>query len=598
MNNNFLPKFDISNNLSSDLRNIEIAKQLTTGWYKGKFDYHLRKAGFVSMINGEEYYTNIPMLYLQRDFYNEGTQGWHIAEWLRLIGLQDSDLDEIRTIGNTKDVDGIYHSWKAKLGISSSQFKHNMEIMKELLIDVDEVRIDYENQRYKTSVYTTGALRPYNTKESLYGDSLAWASGKADVNLWTTDGRIITLPDLQTKPNSSGYGKAIRLYKDSIDVTSNYNETIKNAVQSMIMYSGNSFMQRISSNKISETVTTVYVTTYESAEHSEYISVTGTEVFDATIKQSFIDDIDDLNFIRYTAMYDDEGGASESPTIIEGRSELLTIRAGIYNSEIKVTLASDFWMLIGYARSLNTTIFMQPIVNNGDEFLFYNTNNSDIGAYIKVSEFKKLSMDELSYYIGEYFDIRVTQDDGGFFSGFIGFIAGFLGVFFNGIYQIFDWVPITRLQLQILTKVVNKLFGSDLSKREVFDIEAQVIVAVVAILLAPETGGMSLGLTAGEFTAATVALSLSVSLGVAGSKADREKTESENKAEVDKQRKEELAEVRKLENEQKEREKELNSEGDKSEKEEFQSFLNNPLYRFDRERNKMKSDFEKQFKLL
>jgi len=135
LSNNFLPKFEISNDLAKDLRNIEIAKQLTTGWYKGQFDYNIRKAGGVTIIGGEEYYTNIPLLSRQADFFIEGTEGYYSAELYKLIGLQKEDLIEIQTIANTSGVDGIYQSWKAKPGISSAQFKNNLDNLKIALLD-------------------------------------------------------------------------------------------------------------------------------------------------------------------------------------------------------------------------------------------------------------------------------------------------------------------------------------------------------------------------------------------------------------------------------------------------------------------------------
>lgn len=560
INNNFLPKFDISKNLSNDLRNIEIAKQLTAGWYKGNFDKHLRKAGYVSTINGKEYYTNVAgLLYLQADFFTEGTNGWHIAEWLKLIGLQEDDLKEIQSTAGQSGVDGIYHSWKAKAGISSAQFKHNLQRMKELLSGVDEVRVDYENQRYKTSIYNTGALRPYNTKESLYGDSLQWASEQQtyDALKWTSDYRILSLENIMTKPSSLAFGKSIRFYSGGIDVTANYNNTIKNAVQSMIMYSGNEFMQRVSSNKISEVSYDVSTTIYGMTETANYTAVTGTEVFNATIKQAFMDDVDDRHFIRYTALVTSSGTRSsnviysKSPETLDGRDALTNIPATIY-LPMKVVYTNTFWTLVGYIRTLSGTLeTLQPMINEGDEFLFYNSGDRNIGLYIDVEEFRKLSLDEIGYLIGEYFDIRVTVDDGGFFDSFIGFVAGFLGLVFNGVYNLLNVCPITRIALQVFTKAVNEIFSSDLSEKEMFDIIAQVAVFVGSILLAPPTGGTSLGLSTSMFAVASVGVSLSVSLGIAGSNAEIAKKEAEEKASQEKQRKKDLADIKKIEDEQK-----------------------------------------------
>lgn len=594
ISNNFLPVFNITNELSRDLRNIEIAKQLTTGWYKGKFDNFLRKSGHVVIINGEEYYAPVGMLFLQRDFFNEGTAGWNVAEWLRLIGMQDSDLIEIQITANTDSVDGIYHGWKAKEGISSAQFKHNMTNMKELLINVDEVRIDYENQRYKTSVYNTGALRPYISKELVYGNSLPWATGQSvDSSMWTSDGRILTLPDIQTKPIESGFGKAIRFYKAGIDVTSSYNDTIKNAVQSMIMYSGNDFMQRTASTKISEISYNVLSTVYGSTDSANYISVIGTETFDATIKQSFIDDIDDKHFIRYTVLATTLNTShtstimySESPTVLDGRSSLTIIRTGTYNQINKVTLSNNFWTLVGYVKTLNTYIQIQSTVNAGDEFLFYDSGNIDIGAYMKVSEFKKLSIDDIGYYIGEYFDIRVTQDDGGWFSGFIGAIAGFLGIIHNFVFDILYRIPVVRIQMQINTKIVNEIFRSDLSDKELYDIANQIVVSALGIVFSWVSVGLSL------------LMATAVNLAIAGGEAIDKEKEAEQTAEEEKTRKKKLEEDNKKKAEEEEMKKRLRTESELNEQEEFQMFLKNPLYKLEREKNKLESDFRSQFKLL
>lgn len=593
---NFLPKFEISDDLSANLRNIEIAKALSTGWYKGQFDYYLRKLGKVRMINGEEYYLPLGNMKPYRNqFFTKGTTGYYMAEFLRLIGLQDEDLNELRSTAKKSKVTGVHHLWKAKEGITPSQFKKNVRNLDKGLSGIDSIEIDYENQRYKLSDFPLEINRIYNTKESIYGDSLKWGQlqGSYGVDQWTDTNKITNLNGIQEKTVMFAFGKQIRFKRLGVDVTSEYPDELKYAVQSMIMYSGNEFMQRVSYSKKEEIH--YVVNKFSTTESEEYVSVVGTEIFSGTIKQAFIDDEDNKHFIRYTG-YSKQNEISklgniqqifeEKKTVLTDRKAL--IRTVVLDNTVSLYYASNFW---SYSNLVNHTdeifeIELISNVNNGEEFLFYNTKKANGGVYIKVKEFRKLSMEDMGYYIQEYFDIRVAVEDGGFFSGFIGALAGFLGKLFDFAFEIFNAVPVLKLSLQILTLTVNKLFGSDFSEEEIFKIGVQVLITVVGIVFAPLTMGQSL------------VLSTAVSLAIAGSDAEDAKKEAEKKAEQEKKLKEKRAEERKKEQEEEQMRQTINGESQESEREEFMMFLKNPLYKLDREKKQLESDFKSQFKLL
>lgn len=594
----FLPKFELSDDLARSLYGIEKAKALSIGWYKGQFDYHLRKAGYVIMINGEEYYAPVSGLrILQSDFFTEGTSGYHVAQFLKLIGLEDTDLIEIQKIAGSDGVDGVYHSWKAKEGMSNSQFRRNLQNLKQDLLDVDTIEIDYENQRYKKSVYTTEASRVYNAKESLYGDSLQWSQQQDNfIQLkWTDDNRIMNFDNIQTRTVRSGFGNAIRFFKLGVDVTSQYNDKIKFAVQSMIAYSGNEFMQRISSIKKSESDEMVQRWNIYGNEDLElYTKVTGTETFDATIKQAFLDDIENRHFIRYTGIYHPDSGDGsgavawweEKREELDGRSPL-TLGVEGYGMPI-ILYPNTFWQYVGYVNASNSSTYQkQKIVNNGDEFLFLDSGNYDIGAYMKISEFRKLPMEQMSYYIGEYFDIRVTTKSGGFFEGFIGTLSGLLGKVFDLAFDIFMLTPVMRYQLQIFTSIINQTFGSSMTEKEVFSLGIQVAWTIVGFLLAPVTGGISVAI-----------ISAALSLGIAGSDLEEAKKEAEGKSERERYEQKTRAEKKEEEAEKEKRKQRLKMKLADEEREEFQMFLRNPLYREDAEKQRIDSEYNLQFKLI
>lgn len=595
---NFLPKFEVSEDLAKALRNIEIAKALSAGWYKGQFDYYLRKLGYITMINGEEYYKSAygDIRGLQHDFFNKGTKGYYLAEYFRLLGMEDEDLKELQRTSTANKVDGVYHSWKAKEGLSNKQFKRHLLNMRNELINVDAIEVDYENQRYKTSAYPLEASRIYNSKDSLYGDTLQYGEiqGGYGDDGWSTDNRIFNLDTIQTKTVLYGFGKAIRFYKLGVDVTNNYSDELKYAVQSMLMYSGNEFMQRTSSVKIGELTYNVQkYSINNNGETDHYTSVIGKETFDATIKQTFLDDENDRHFLRYTSYCISEGGKGGRhycgirEDMLDGRSPLESTSIQ-FGTKIVVYYTNAFWKYTRYIHSSNSSVLLlQPIVNAGDEFLFYSTGDRNLGAYIKASEFKKLSMDDIGYYIGEYFDIRVTVDKGGWFSGFVGFIAGMLGRLFDFAFDIINTIPVLKIQLQILTVIVNKTFGSNLTEKEVFGLGLQAVLIVLGLLFTPVTGGISLAIA-----------QTALALGIAGSEAEADKKEAEEQSEKEKKEKEDRQKEREKEQEQERLKQTLNGQQQLDEKEEFEMFLKNPLYKIDMEKKQMKSDFKSQFKLI
>jgi len=128
---NFLPFFQPSDDLGSDLKSIKISEALSLGWYKGQIDYHMRKAGAIRNINGVEYYTGMSLGRQTNDFFNEGTTGYHQAEVLRLIGFQDSDLRELQKTWDNDAVDGMYAEWRASQEHDVGTFRVYMDNLRQ-----------------------------------------------------------------------------------------------------------------------------------------------------------------------------------------------------------------------------------------------------------------------------------------------------------------------------------------------------------------------------------------------------------------------------------------------------------------------------------
>lgn len=603
---NFLPKFNISNNLSADMRNIEISKAMSAGWYKGKIHYHLKNANCLAVLDGRYYYTNIGINNDSRDFLIKGTRGYHIAEFLRLLGFDDSDLNQLLQTWRNDSVSGLSVRWRSKNEMSQELFARYLEKLKDDISGIDTIEIEYEFHKYKASIYTTEASRVYNSKESTYGNRLQWGQKQDNYNVdsWGIEKRIFTLDqNVITKSVEALYGNSIKLISDGTDVTSNYSEGLLNTLRSMIAYSGNEFMQITSSSKIGErTYTETKYNLHGGALVTEtYISAIGKETFNATIKSSFILDENNEHYVRYTGICPKkssryasiEDKCQEDRNELQGRSPLMG-GEDLKNKNYQY-YTNAFWQ---YSTHIESIKDISPMVNRGDEFLFRRINDNT--AYIDVEAFKKLNMRDVGFYLGNYFDIYVKQKSsgGGFFGGFIGAIAGLLGTIFDIGFDIVISVPALKQSMQLMTFVINKIFDTDLSEKEVWQIGSQVALVIASVLLAPETGGTSFGLTTGEFAMASMASSIALSLAVVSSKGNdaKAKAEKEQKAKEKEQKNREAE--KKLQSDEEEKKKKIDSEAKQNAEEDFQAFLKNPMYKFDRERTKMKGDLKSQFKLI
>lgn len=571
-NNNFLPVFNISDSLSSDLRQIEIAKKLSEGWYKGQIDYYLRKINGTFWIDGEEYYHSIyGILDSTTRFKVKGTRDYYIAEFCRLLGLEDQDLQQFTDIATGGGSDGIYLTWKYKNEISKESFKHYVGIIDTYMNDVDTIEIEYENQRYRSDIYTTEASRVYNNRASLYGNYIQWGSAIGELNStsWEQKKYLFYVPEVQTKPTNLSFGKNVKFKRAEIDVTSEFTPELIQVIQTMIAYSGEDFMIKLSESKVGETT---YI-----GEDYNYISARGVEVYDANVKNSFLMDTDNIQYKRYTSFK-----GSERTDILEGRDSLTGNEFGIKYFTWKFW---DFTKIPSNGAEAGASWVQERIVGVGDEFLFRSSGDQNVGAFLKVKAFQKLSMKEVSYYFGNYFNVRVTQKkSGGFFSGFVGAIAGLLGKIFDFGFDLISIVPALRLSLQIFTKVVNALFKTDLTPKEVFRIGLQIAWTSIGIVLTPFTFGVSL------------AISTAIALAIAGSDSNEKKKELEEKARQQEEENKKRKEEKDTQAEEDAMKKRIDTEG--SEEEKMNLFLKDPLYQLDRELNEIDISMKKQFNLL
>lgn len=593
-NNNFLPKFTVSDNLSNDLRSIKKAEAISTGWYKGKLDYNLRKAGFVKNINGIEYYTNIVINNNTYNFYNKGTKGYYIAEFLRLLGFENKDLDELHRTWRKDSVKGLSIRWKAKGNLTPERFKRYLEQMRSDLSGVDTIEIDYELQRYKASSFPLESSRVYNSRYSIYGKT-KWGQGQFDfTNVdWTNDSKINSFDSIQTKSIALSIGNTIRFIRGGLDVTSEYETSLRYAVQSMIAYSGTDFMNLVSASKKSEKSYTVVKYSPIGSETTEnYISVVGTEVYNPHILNAFITDVDNVQFFRYTTIGQETnilgiGNSRSSVIAFEENTKDMENRIPLTNgqSNAQYGLMQGFYMTTAfwnYANYSATNTYTQKTVTSGDEFLFKDMGST---AFINVDEFKKLTLDDAGSYIGEYFDIVVDQKSGGFFSGFIGAIAGFMGAIFNFTFKLIQIIPPLRLNLQAMTWVVNKIFNSEFTEKQVYGFILQAGLLAISILFPISIPVM-------------IAASLAVSLAIAGDKANDAKEEAEKEAERKKKEQEDIQKQKEIDAKKEEMKRKQNGGDEQSKDDMFQSFLKDPLFMVKTERQKMIPDMKSQFKLL
>jgi len=603
MADNFLPKFNISKDLSNDMRNIKIANAIVTGMYKGKFHMHMKKAGLISMIDGKEYYMPMQLRGNSGNFFNKDTVGYHMAEVMRLIGIDDTGLKELNASASQDGLDGVLQRWIAKDELSKERFKKYLENMKADLVGIDTIEVDYELQRYRSDIYTTEASRVYNTRESIFGVRLPngqFFNGFTS-NSWSSGGKYVVLPDYMNKSASSIHGNAIRFKSGTVDVTNLISADLKYAVQSMIAYSGIDFMDRLSSTKIGEisySVSRYRLTNDIPIETKTYISAIGTEVYNAHIKNAFILDANDFHWNRYTKLCTEQGSRKQKASCKKGTTIPATSTTVSIDKSTQL-YSTAFWSYTHYtSRALDSPLQKRITVQGGDEFLFRDSGYQVLGAYIDVKAFNKLTLDEIGYYLSNYFDVNFIQSSsgGGFFGGFMNFIGGLFGLILNTAFQIIKTVPFLYITLVIITWFVNQIFGSDLTEREMFDIIAQVVVAVGVALLAAPTGGASIGAWA-TYLGTSVAISTAFALGREHNKAEDKRKENE-KFQAEKRKNQELLqEKKKQEAEQDEKEAKFNNKGQSNEREEFKAFLQDPLYKFKQERKQIDSAMKSQFKL-
>ena len=576
-NTNFLPKFEIGDNLSTDLRSIEKSKALASGWYKGQFEYHMRKANSIQMINGKEYY--MPML-LDGDsykFFIKDTVGYHKAEALRLFGFDDNALNELHKTYRNDGVKYIRQIWKAKHELNATLFRRYVNSLRLKIANVDTIEIEYELERFDATCYPNESDRPYTGKIELYGNKLsenAKSDGYGNQD-WTNYIGTMSFPKKEKKSIGKLLGSNIKFYSGTTDISETLEGSLKLTIQSMIAYSGTEFLNRLSSIKTGERITKISRGLYNSGTGvttKDYISVIGKETYSARILNNFLNDEDETQFNRYKAS---AGGGTSIDEIM------------FYTS-----YASDFWTYSGYkpivsSRTGALIMIDSTTVDKEDTFLFVERNDPEYGALMSVEEFKKLSMKDVQYYVGKYLDFYVREKETRGFMSFVGGLMRFLGTIFDVAFNIFYSLPIFRQMLQLETWIVNKIFNSSLTEKEFFKIELQIEVAVALIL-------------SGAGFLAGLGISLISSLAIAGSDAnDKQKKEEANQERKSIQDKEiqKQKEKQQKEDEMKQKMKNGNDEYTMNQNK-FENFLKNPLYEFDMKIKNMKVNIDKQFKLI
>ncbi len=493
---NFLPMFTPSGNLASDMRKIEIAKSISFAWLKGQFYSNMKKAGSVINISGKEYFGPTYIRGNSYGFFTYNTKGYWIAESLRLLGYDDDSLRKLADASNG-DLDNITWVWRRSKTPNATDFSFYANKLREEIANVDSIKIEYELDRYKNTVYTTEASRIYTPKTS----GMNWAQGcipNPSIYKWTMmEAYPATTPNVIHKEDMYVWGK-IKLFSLGVDVTANYSTVIKNALTAMIAYSGESFMHRTSSAKIGERTYTVYsqADDYGGYQASDtFISAIGEETFDAIIKPEFINDTSEIYWKNYSAYYDAETGAVLNADNRYSREPLTRVSAKLSDKWSTINSYSTFfWEIMGYEYN-DESITQTDKIDSGDEFLFREYDR--MTAVMSVEEFFKLDIKEFTFYFGKYFTFDVNYNNGTFVDMVLAGIGKLFNFVLGTIFDIFYTIPGLRQMLQINAWIVNTAFNTDLTEEEVFKINVQVGIIVASL------GSSTATISAGQASATT-----------------------------------------------------------------------------------------------
>jgi len=612
---NFLPMFTLSGNLASDMRKIEIAKSMSFAWLKGQFYSNMKKAGQVSTISGKEYFMPVVIRRNSYGFFTYGTKGYWIAESLRLLGYDDKSLRDLADASNG-DLDNIIWVWRRSKTPNATDFSFYANKLREEIVNVDSIKIEYELDRYKSTVYTTEASRPYIPKTS----GMKWAQGcvpNPSIYKWTVrEAYPSTTPNIIHKEDIYVWGK-IKLFSLGVDVTANYSTVIKNALTAMIAYSGESFMHRTSSIKTGERTYTVYSKQgYEGGYQSSetFISAIGEETFDAIIKPEFINDTSEIYWKNYSAYYDYETGSTFNVDNKYGREPLTRVSAKLSSKWSQIdSYSTFFWEIMGYEYN-DENITQTDKIDSGDEFLFKEYDR--ISAIMSVEEFFKLDVKEFTFYFGKYFTFDVNYNNGTFVDMVLAGIGKLFNFVVGTIFDIFYSIPALRQMLQINAWLVNTTFGTDLTDEEVFKTVVQVAIIVytagqtyTAISAgnagATMAGATTMALGASVSTSLTLASAVSIiSSAYQLYQVTEQMDDIEEMHETEEQQSqqavldEEIKKQKEADAIQDQLEQKINNEALRT----FNSFLDDPLYMTSRELelniDSIDSGLDKQFNLI
>lgn len=608
---NFLPMFTPSGNLASDMRKIEIAKSMSFAWLKGQFYNNMKKAGQVSTISGKEYFMPVKIRGNSRGFFTYGTKGYWIAESLRLLGYDDKSLRDLANVSNG-DLDDVIWVWRRSKTPNATDFSFYANKLREEIVNVDSIKIEYELDRYKSTVYTTEDSRPYIPKTS----GMKWAQGcvpNPSMYKWTVrEAYPSTTPNIIHKEDIYVWGK-IKLFSLGVDVTANYSTIIKNALTAMIAYSGESFMHRTSSVKTGERTYTVYSQEGYGASET-FISAIGEETFDAIIKPEFINDTSEIYWKNYSAYYDYETGSTFNVDNKYGREPLTRVSAKLSNKWSTIdSYSTFFWEIVGYEYN-DGSIAQTDKIDSGDEFLFKEYDR--MSAIMSVEEFFKLDIEEFTFYFGKYFTFDVNYNNGTFVDMVLAGIGKLFNFVVGTIFDIFYSIPVLRQMLQINAWLVNTTFGTDLTDEEVFKTTVQVAIIVYTAgqaytaISAGQAGATMAGATAMALGASvSTSLTLASAVSIISSayqlyQVTEQMDDIEEMHETEEQESqqavldEEIQKQKEADAIQDQLEQKINNEALRT----FNSFLDDPLYMTSQELeltiDSIDSDLDKQFNLI
>ncbi|NOQ31169.1 MAG: hypothetical protein GQ570_08615 [Helicobacteraceae bacterium] len=444
--------FQTSPNITESLRQLLIAQSLGFSSHRASVNRQLEVLAPISVVDGRNaFHPYINIKGLTCDYNSPESQ--LLKE---MIGADDEVLQDICEVG----ADTVDLRWKPRSGFNKADFQRALETLEEKIIDVATIEIDstmvsywqfkeVENPDYVAGYWTTDDppvwVPPVGDEfiPADYDDRVPVPFGYNGISALDTDSLLsgaigepfqqrttLGIPkefDIYRYPEFEMEGTYLTsvVFKNAggTDITSSYDSLVLQAIVSMILVNGTSFMAGGTLVKKGETLDAV----------DESYFVEGTQSYTAVILQSFIDDVSDTSWYAYTIGTNDDDRdypKSEEPS-------------SLYEFYYHPYFATHLWNM------RDEFYTMENIEQLSDGLFFYYGGL----LYLDSDKFKDIGIYEYSTWITGLAFINVYTDTGGccglggIVGDLLGSIMSFIGIIIEGIADAI--APITILWQKI-----------------------------------------------------------------------------------------------------------------------------------------------------